>query len=283
MLAPGLLLVGGVLGFPLIYSFWASVSDVSLSDLSMQFIGLANYREVVQEPFFVESLINTLYFAVATILGTIVLGLLIAIVLNERFHGRTLLRSLIIVPWAISQIVVGIIWAWIYNGTFGILNAALVGVGLIHSYQGWLSNPRLAMTLVVIAFVWSSTPFAVIMYLAAMQSIPGDLYKAAHVDGAGPVQCFWYITLPALRYTSLVVLIVSSLDGLLAFSLIFVMTGGGPGTATSVLSWLGYQTTFHNLHLGQGTAIFYILVALMVAIAAAYIRVLQRPTEAEIR
>lgn len=279
MIAPALIVVGAVLLFPLAYSFWTSLNEVSTSDLSMTFTGLSNYATAIQDGLFPTALRNTIYFAVLTIVGTTVLGLAIALVLNEKFVGRDLLRTLIILPWALSQVVIGIIWNWIYNGTFGILNASLKEIGLIHSDQGWLSNSSLAMTLVAIAFVWSAVPFAVVMYLGTLQTIPADLYKAARVDGAGIVSRFLYITVPALRYTTLVILLVASLDGLLAFSLIFIMTGGGPGTATTVLSWFGYQTTFVNLRLGEGAAIFYMLVALMLGVAVLYIRVLHRPEE----
>jgi multiple sugar transport system permease protein len=279
MVAPALILVAGVLLFPLAFSLWTSLNDVSTVNLSMRFTGLANYSGAVHAPFFRTSVEHTLVFAAITILGTTVMGLAIALVLNERFAGRGILRALMILPWALSQVVVGIIWSWIYNGTFGVLNAMLQGAGLIHEYRGWLSDPSLALTLVAVAFIWSSVPFAVVMYLGTLQTIPADLYKAAHVDGARTLQRFLYITLPALRYTTLVILLVASLDGLLAFSLIYIMTGGGPGIATTVLAWMGYQTTFVDLNLGQGAAIFYLLVVFMVGVAFWYVRVLHRPQE----
>jgi ABC-type sugar transport system permease subunit len=276
MMAPSLITVGAVLIFPLGYSLWTSLNHVSTRDLTMRFAGLSNYRQMLSDPLFMTSLVNTLYFAAITIAGTIGLGLLIAIVLNERFKGRQVLRTIIIVPWAVSQVVVGIIWSWIFNGSFGIFNAALIKVHLIHANIGWLSEPRWAMPLVAVSFVWSSVPFAAIMYLAALQAVPSDLYKAARADGADAFRSFRHVTMPALRYTTLIVLIVASLDGLMAFSLLYVMTGGGPGTATTVLSWLGYQTTFVNLDLGTGAAIFYLLVAIMLVVTGVYIRVLHR-------
>jgi ABC-type sugar transport system permease subunit len=279
MLLPAAVIVAGTLLYPLAFSFWTSVNEVSPVDLSMRFVGLKNYVETTQLAFFSTALTNTLYFAVVTIVGTVVLGLAIALVLNEPFLGRGVLRTLVIVPWALSQVVVGIIWGWIYNGTFGVLNAVLKGVGLIPAYEGWLSDPSRAMNLVALTFIWSTVPFAVVMYLASLQTIPEDLYKAARVDGASVIQRFFHITLPALRYTTLVILIVASLDGLLAFTLIWVMTGGGPGTSTTVLSWLGYQTTFVSLNLGTGAAVFYLLVFMLLAVTAAYVRVLHRPAE----
>ena len=277
MLAPALLVVGGVLLFPLAYSLWTSLNKVSTADLSMQFAGLDNYRRMFANPLFVTSLLNTLYFAVLTIVGTVGLGLLIALVLNERFVGRRALRTVVIIPWAISQVLVGIVWSWMFNGSFGVVNAGLQGAGVIDSYHGWLSDPSVSMLVVAIAYIWSSVPFAVLMYLTALQRIPAELYKAARIDGADALRSFRYVTMPALRYTTLVVLVVASLEGLLAFSLIYVMTGGGPGTTTSVLAWLGYQTTFVSLDLGVGAAIFYFLVVVLMVVTGAYIRLLRAP------
>lgn len=278
MIGPALIVIGGVLIFPLAYSLWTSLNNVSPDNLRMQFTGTANYAAVFRDPQFIGSLLNTLYFAGMTIAGTVALGLVIALVLNQPFRGNRLLRLVIIIPWAVSQVVVGIVWAWIFNGTFGVLNGALQGAGIISSYHGWLSDPRLAMPLVALSFVWSSVPFAAIMYLAALQGIPADLYKAARVDGADALSRFRHVTMPALRYTTIVVLVVASLDGLLAFSLIYVMTGGGPGTSTTVLSWLGYQTTFVDINLGLGAAIFYLLVAIMLLLTGVYLYVLRSPT-----
>lgn len=275
MLLPAVLVVAGALAFPLGFSFWTTLNSVG-PNLSMSFKGISNYVDAVHNPFFLTSLGNTLYFAALTVTATVVVGLGMALLLNERFVGRGVLRAIIIIPWAVSQVVVAIIWGWIFNGSFGLLNALLKSLGLIGSYRGWLSDPALTMNLVALAFVWSAVPFSVVIFLASLQSIPIDLYKAAAVDGADAWRRFRHIVLPSLRYAILVVLIVASLDGLLAFTLIKVLTGGGPGTSTTVLSWLGYQLSFLQLDFGQGAAVFYILVVIMATAAAVYIRVLQR-------
>ncbi len=276
LIAPAVAVVVCVLLFPLAFSFWASLNKVRGSNLSMSFTGLGNYAKAISNDLFAVSLTNTVYFAVVTVCGTVVIGLGMAVILNERFMGRGALRAIVILPWAVSQVVVGVIWGWIYNGSFGFLNSLLKGFGVIDSYKGWLSDPGLAMNLVAIAFVWSSVPFAVIVFLAALQSIPSDLYRAAAVDGANSWKRFVYITLPQLRYALLIVLVVATLDGLLAFTLIYVLTGGGPGTSTTVLSWLGYQVTFSQLDFGQGAAIFYMLVFVLMGAAVVYIKFLHR-------
>jgi len=277
MAGPALCVVAATLLFPLLYSFWTSLASVDPASLAFKFIGLANYGSAIHDPLFLTALTNTLEFAGLTIVGTVVAGLGIALVLNQPFAGRGLLRAVVVLPWAMSQVVVAVVWGWIFDGTYGVLNAILKDLGIIHSYIGWLSNPHITLYLVALAFVWSSAPFAVVIYLAALAGISPELYNAAKVDGAGAWRRFRYVTLPGLRYATLMVLIVASLEGLLAFSLIYTMTGGGPGTSTTVLSWLAYQITFVRLQLGEGAAMFYSLVFMMVGLAFVYIRWLYRP------
>lgn len=279
LLAPALIAVGGVLLFPLAFSLWTSFSTVDVSNLNMHFVGGKNYVSVAQQSDFVASLVHTVYFAALAITGSIVIGYLMALVLNQHFFGVRALRTIIIVPWALSQVVVGILWSWIFNGSFGVWNAVLQKLGVLSHPRGWLSDPHLAMPLVAMAFVWSIVPFSALMYLSGLQAIPEDLKKAARVDGASSWSVFRYITAPGLRYTTLIVLVVSSVEGFLAFALIYAMTGGGPGNATSVLAWMGYQTTFVSLDLGRGAAIFYYLVAGMLVVAGIYIRALSSPRE----
>lgn len=280
LLAPSLIIVGGVLLFPLLFSLWTSFSTVSTSNLSTTFNGIHNYKSAATSAGFTTALLNTLYFAALAIAGSVVIGFLMALVLSQNFRGVRILRTVIIIPWALSQVVVGILWSWIFNANFGVWNAVLERLGLIAHPRGWLSDPTLAMPLVALAFVWSTVPFAALMYLSGLQAVPKDLGKAARVDGASGLRVFRYVTLPALRYPTLIVLMVASLDGFLAFALIYAMTSGGPGDATSVLSWIGYQVTFVNLDLGQGAAIFYYLVALMLIVAGIYIRALGKPRKA---
>lgn len=215
---------------------------------------------------------NTLHFALILVIGTVLIGMGVALVLNERFHGRSFVRTIVIIPWAISPIVVGIVWGWIYNGTYGALNALLAELGLITDYVGWLASGSRALNLVALAYVWREVPFAALLFLAALQTIPVDLYQAARVDGAGSFSRFWFVTLPWLRPTLLVVLVVVTLEGFFAFSIIYVMTGGGPGTATSVLAWLGYIISFLFFDLGRGAAVFYFLTIILLALAFVYVR-----------
>ena len=172
--------------------------------------------------------------------------------------------------------VAGITWGWIYNGTFGALNGALFQLGIIDEYQSWFTAGLSSFNFIALAFIWSVSPYAALLFLAGLQAIPDEMYQAAKVDGANVWNRFWDITLPWLRSSLLVVLVIATLDGFLAFTMIYVLTSGGPGNATTVLAWWGYQTTFTYNDFGKGAAILYMLSAMLMALSAVYIRYLHR-------
>ncbi|MEZ4625153.1 MAG: sugar ABC transporter permease [Thermomicrobiales bacterium] len=187
------------------------------------------------------------------------------------------MRSIVLVPWAISGTVVGILWFWIYDGGYGTLNGVLCKLGLIDKYQAWLSSDGdRAMNLVVVAYVWNSAPMATLFFLAALQSVPGNLYSAAKMDGSSAWQRFRYITLPWLRPILVLVLLLSTINGIMAFDLIYFLTRGGPGISTTVFSWLGYNTIFSFFQFGQGTAILLILTFFCLVLALIYMMLLDR-------
>jgi len=168
-----------------------------------------------------------------------------------------------------------VIWAWIFNGEYGSLNAVLYyGLGIIPEYVAWLNNGFVALNLVALVFIWNQAPLAALLYLAAIQSIPPSLYAAAKVDGASAWQRFWRITLPWLRSMILLVLILSSINALMQFDLIFLITSGGPGWDTTVFSWLGYSKAFRDFKFGEGAAILYVLSLVSLVLAVVYIKVL---------
>lgn len=273
---PTLIAVFFVVAYPWAYSFWMSLHDVGMVVQKWTFVGLKNYAQVISEPLFLDSLLRTAYFTVFTVTLGILLGLGMALVLNEAFPGRGIMRSVLLVPWAMSSVVVGILFAWIYDGQYGVLNAALTGLGLIQDYVPWLRNGFAALNLVGLAWVWHTAPLAALLLLAGLQAIPPNLYNAAKIDGAGAWHRFWHITLPWLRPMLLNALILASINAIMAFDIIYVITSGGPGTATTVLSWYGYVTTFNFSRFGEGTAILYILSLLSLLLALLYMRVLQQ-------
>jgi multiple sugar transport system permease protein len=193
----------------------------------------------------------------------LVLGVLVALLLNERFVGNTLLRIGMILPWGVPPTVAGLIWKWIFNDSYGALNAGLYSTGIIDGYIRWLTTPELARMAVVLVFVWSQLPLAAIFLLASVQAIPDDLYDAAAIDGAGPFGRFWSITLPSIRPMLIVVAIFEALMAITNFDITYSLTQGGPGSATTLLTYFTWAESFKMLDFGRGAAL-----AIMIALAS---------------
>lgn len=268
MSMPALLVTAALLAYPLGYSFWVSLHDVTLGAVGgWEWVGLDNYKHVVQSPLFWPSVRRTFYFSVVVVGGTTVIGMVFALVLSEDFRGRGLLRAILILPWSLSQITLALTFGWIFNSTFGPLNGLLFDLGFIDDYVAWFASGTVALNVMAVAFVWSLVPFAALLFLGALQTIPEDLLKAARVDGAGPLRRFFEVTLPWIRDTVVIVIVISALNAFLAFALIYVLTGGGPGTDTTVLAWWGYTTAFRDLDLGEGAAIFYLMTVMVLGLS----------------
>ena len=275
--APSLIAIFLLAAYPILYSAWISFHKYNLKRPRIfDFIGIQNYGEILQSPEFWSALWITIKFTVLVVTLVAVLGICIALLLNQSFRGRGLLRTLILLPWAIPPVVNGLMWQWIYDSKIGALNGLLTSIGVLKEYRGWLSDPTSALLALVSADVWNSLPLAVILLLAALQRIPGELYEAARMDGAGRFQVFWYVTFPWLAQVLLVVLILQTLAAIRAFDIIYVLTGGGPGTATTTLTWQTYLTTFDSLDFGKGNAYAYTVSIITLGFALIYFRVLYR-------
>lgn len=269
MAAPALVVTLVLLAYPLAYSFWVSLHEQTLgSRAPAKWVGLGNYTAVLSDPIFLPSMTRTILFAAAVVVGTLLLGTAFALALNQDFRGRSVIRGVLILPWSLSQITLALTFGWIFNSTFGPLNGALQQTGVIDEYIAWFSSGRVALTVMAVAFVWSLVPFATLLLLGALQTVPEDLHKAARIDGAGAIRRFFFVTLPWIRDTVLVVSVLALINAFLAFALIYILTGGGPGTETTLLSWWGYTTAFRDLDLGKGAAIFYLMTLAMVVLAA---------------
>jgi ABC-type sugar transport system permease subunit len=228
-----------------------------------EYVGFGNYRAVVDSPYFADAARNTLTFTLVTVPIMVVLGVLVALLLNERFWGNTLLRIGMILPWAMPPTVAGLIWKWIFDDSYGALNAGLYSSGIIDRYVQWLTNPDLARLAVVVVFVWSQLPLAAIFLLASVQAVPDDLYDAAALDGAGPFGRFWTITLPAIRPMIIVVAIFEALMAVTSFDITYSLTQGGPGSATTLLTYFTWAESFKMLDFGRGSAL-----AIMIALGS---------------
>jgi multiple sugar transport system permease protein len=274
---PALVAILGVSLIPFISSFWLSLQrrDVGRPE-SNGFVGLENYFNLLQDNRFLHALAVTLIFSLTSVVLELVLGVAIALVLNQQFRGRSFVRGLIILPWALPSIVNAAMWQWIYNADYGALNALLSQLGIIDRYQIWLANPRIAMVLIIFANVWKETPFTMLLVLAALQSIPPDLYEAAKTDGARAWQRFRHITLRLIMPVLLVAAFLQFLWGLQTFELVYIVTGGGPASATELLSLRIYAQTFRSLRFGYGAAIAYLTGWIVLAPAIFYIRAAYR-------
>jgi ABC-type sugar transport system permease subunit len=275
-LLPALLIVGGFTVYPLIYSVYLSLHREVLTDpLNHPFVGLANYGQVLGSYYLVSSTVSTVIFAALAVPTVLAFGLAVALLLNQSFAGSAFLRVVILLPWAMPAVISGIVWRWIFNGDYGALNALLSSVGIIHQYIPWLSTPATARVGLVVAQVWREGPLAAIFLLAALQTIPPELYSAARVDGSGGWSAFRHITLPLLRPTLSILLIYETIVAVVTFDLVYVMTGGGPGDATSLISWYAYTEVFKFLNLGHGAALAFLIAAALVVVILLYLRALR--------
>lgn len=279
---PMILLLLAVVAFPIGYSLWISVQSYNLRrPQSIRFIGLENYFFVLSSEEFWRTLKTTLIFTVGSVASEICVGMMLALLLNERFYGRGLLRSMVLLPWAIPTVVGGIMWQWFFNPRFGAFNGLLYTLGLIDTYQDYFLNATTAMMILIFAQVWNASPFTTLVLLAALQAVPQDMYEAARVDGAGVFARFWHITAPWLIQPLLIIMIVATMGSLRVFDLVYVLTGGGPGDATRVVTFTAYKKAFDALDFGTANAYAYILALMTLAFGLIYIKVMYSKGEIE--
>lgn len=276
-LAPVMVVLMGVAVFPIAYSFYVSLFRLKLTrPHRVPFVWLDNYLTIFQDELFWVSVGRTVTFTLISVTAIAVLALLIALLLNETFRGRKVLSAVLLVPWAIPTVANGLMWKWIYDSGYGALNGLLFQLGLVDSYTIWLGDPEKTIPLIANAFVWKELPLAAILILVTMKSIPDDLYRAAKVDGANVLRRFVHITLPSLRPGFMLVLIYETMMAIRHFDLFFILTEGGPGDASHVLSWQIYVETFRSLSFGTGAALSYVMAIATFVLAYFIIRTLGR-------
>jgi ABC-type sugar transport system permease subunit len=262
--------------FPLGWTVWESlhVHDLRMPWRGQPFVGLDNYREALGDPRFWEALGHTFGFTAASVTLEMTLGLVLALALNQAYRGRGLVRAAVLVPWAIPTVVAALLWRFMFESEAGIVNAVLLDVGAIDKPFVWFTSAWAAWVPVVLGDVWKTTPFVALLLLAGLQNIDQELYEAARIDGAGAWQRFVHVTLPLLRPPLLVALIFRTLDAFRVFDLIFVLTRGGPGTATEPIALYAFSTLLENLRFGYGSALSVIIFGVTFGLALLYIRLL---------
>jgi ABC-type sugar transport system permease subunit len=259
--------------FPLGWTVWESLHlhDLRMPWLGRPFIGLDNYLEALGDQRFREALVHTLAFTVASVTLELTLGCVLALAMNRTFRGRGLVRAAILVPWAIPTVVAALIWRFMFDGDSGIVNAALASLGV--DPPVWFVDRLAAWVPVVLGDVWKETPFVALLLLAGLQGIDASLYEAARIDGASAWRQFRHITLPLLKPALLVALIFRTRDAFRVFDLVYVMTGGGPGTATEPIALYTFTSLLQNLRFGYGSALSVLVFLVAFLLALGYIRV----------
>lgn len=267
LLAPMLLVMLLLTAWPLVRTIWLSFTDAALigSGETPGWVGLENYLYALSDPDFRTSIWRTLYFTVVSVVCEGIIGVLVALLLNQRFHGRNVLRVLVILPWALPTIVNAMMWRLNFNPDYGSINALLTQLGIIDGYRSWLGSPDAALNAVMFADIWKNYPLVTLLVLAALQSIPDDLFEAARLDGASAWRRFRAITFPAIVAPLGVALVLRTIDAFKIFDIIYVMTRGGPVDSTKTLSFFVYQESFSYLRAGSGAA-YAILMTLMCAL-----------------
>src|SRR5215470_4684930 len=256
-------------------------NDILYKPQDYKFIWFGNYLRLVDDPVFWLSLWNSVVWVFGSVVFQFVAGFAAALLLHQAFRGRALVRTLTLLPWIIPGVVVGLIWEWLYQPNYGVINDLLIKAGWMHERVAWLSSPDLAMPAVVFINIWRGIPFFAIMLLAGLQAIPGELYEAAHVDGAGVLSRFWHITLPLLRPIIVVATATRIIWTFNYADLIFVMTGGGPATATQITSTYTLTQAYSTLDFGYAGALSVVLLIVMLAFTWFYLRVTKGVEEPE--
>jgi multiple sugar transport system permease protein len=244
LIAPTLLIFALVIAYPLVYAIYLSFFSIYTPTLQGEFVGLENYRAMLSSPVFWAALWTNIVWTVGTLTLQIVIGVAMALLLNLNFYFRSLARSLVLFPYFVSTVVAVLVWRWMFNDVYGILNRGLLVSGLSDMPLDWLGSMPNAMISVILVGAWKYFPFVVIAVLARLQTIPPELYEAARIDGAGAWSRFWDVTLPQLREVLLVLVLLRTIWDFKEFDLIYLLTGGGPVTSTQTLPLLVYKQAF---------------------------------------
>jgi multiple sugar transport system permease protein len=275
--APALVVLAAVLGYPIIESMILALHKVRLAGgiADRSWIGLANFQRLFADETFRRAAVNTLYFSVAEVVLVVLISLGVAVLLNHPRGRSGLFRVLLVVPWAIAPVANAVLWKWILNANYGVLNGVLKSLGIIGAYQVWLGSPVSALNFLLLVDVWKSVPFVALLLLAGLQRVPTALYRAAYMDGASRWQSFLHITLPSIRSAIAIAIVLQTIWSLRVFDIVFVLTRGGPSDGTVLMNFLAYRVTFNFLDIGYGAAIANLIFVLTVILAILYIRLLQ--------
>jgi ABC-type sugar transport system permease subunit len=260
--------------FPVGHALWTSLHQVQLLFPGEPFVGLDNYRTVVTGEYFGVALRNSLLFTLFAAPLIVALGTAAALFLQREFFGVTALRAIILLPWVLPGAISAVLWTWMFHPSWGVINSILWRLGLIDGSIGWLTNPKLAFVSIVIAYTWTQIPFSVVLVMAALSTVNPEVIEAAKIDGTTPAQRFFHVVFPQIKSIIVVLLVYNALTAFTAYDLVYAMTGGGPGTATTLLSFQIWKESFSMYDFGAGAALAFIVVMISAAMIIAITKAL---------
>ena len=277
LVAPAVILLLTLIAYPFFVAIWLSLTDRTIARADTgTFIGLANYAKLLQDSIFQKTTINTLNYAVVSVFFKLVLGMILALVLDQVKIFKNVFRGAILLPWIIPTALSALGWLWMFDSQFSVINRLLLDMGVLDQKIIWLGTPRMAMLSIQIVNIWRGIPFFAISLLAGLQAIPEDLYEAAKIDGASAWQQFWSVTVPSLMPITLVVTLFSIVQTVADFQIVYVLTRGGPLNSTHLFATLTHQTAILGGKLGEGAAVSLFMFPILVVCALALLRYLQR-------
>lgn len=272
-LLPALVVTAAVILFPVLQTAWMSLHDfVLFRPRDVPFIGLGNFERMWNDEVFWISLGHSFLWIALVVGFQFLLGLGAALLLNQSFWWRGLARSLVVVPWALPSVIIGLMWTWMYDFNVGVINDGLIRLGLISEPVAWLARPDTAFYAVIVALIWQGFPFFAVVVLAGLQTIPAELYEAAEIDGASRFQKLVYVTLPSISEVIATALLLRTIWVANSLDVILVMTGGGPGYATHTLPLYAFLKAYSGMEFGYGAALALVLTALLLVVVFVYVR-----------
>jgi multiple sugar transport system permease protein len=277
LLSPAVLVTLTIVFFPMIQAAWMSFHDyVLFRPKDISFVGFRNFITAFTDEVFWISFRHTVVWIGITVPAQLLLGLGTALLLNQNFFWRPIARALIIIPWALPSVVIALMWVWIYDSNYGILNDLLLRANILKTAIPWLANPDTALYAIILTLTWQGFPFFAVMILAGLQSIPASYYEAAAIDGASTFSQFWYITLPGISGVVFTAVLLRIIWVANSIDVIFVMTGGGPGYATYTLPLYAFIKARTGLDFGYGSAIAVLFAAMLLSVVVIYLRRVSR-------
>ncbi|MEK3890483.1 carbohydrate ABC transporter permease [Bacillus sp. FSL K6-3431] len=279
---PAVLFVLCFMIYPIIYNIVVSFQDLTISNLNSGglFIGLQNYVEIFQSEKFLVAFKNTFIYTITCIFFQVVIGYLLALFFNQDFPFRNFFRSILLLAWMTPLVITGTLFKWLFDVDYGVINYFLMNIHIIDNPINWLGQESTALTAVIITNIWVGIPFNMILILSALQALPGEVYEAAKIDGANKLQTFTKITMPLMKPTLLIILVLGIIYTFKVFDIILIMTGGGPVNATQVLPFFGYEQAFVNFNFGTSGAVATIILLILMCISLVYLYMIKKEESA---